>query len=80
MCIRQKGWGFAALITPVVLLITGVAFFAFVIFRENMAGFIASIGTTPLFLAVIFGAAQNIMSKSSKYSLLIRQRKWLIFP
>ena len=31
--IRRKGWGFAAMVTPVVLLITGVGFFAFVIFR-----------------------------------------------
>jgi AAA family ATP:ADP antiporter len=78
--IRLKGWGFAALITPVVLLVTGVAFFAFVIFRENMAGFIASIGTTPLFLAVLFGAAQNIMSKSSKYSLFDPTKEMAYIP
>ena len=39
--IRHKGWGYAALITPVVLLITGIGFFGFVIFRDNMAGLIA---------------------------------------
>ncbi len=32
--IRKFGWGTAALITPVVLLITGVIFFALVLFRE----------------------------------------------
>lgn len=78
--IRHKGWGFAALITPVVLLITGMAFFGFVIFRDNMAGLIASIGTTPLFLAVIFGAAQNIMSKSSKYSLFDPTKEMAYIP
>lgn len=78
--IRRKGWGFAALITPVVLLITGVAFFGFVIFRDNMAGLIASIGTTPLFLAVIFGAAQNIMSKSAKYSLFDPTKEMAYIP
>ena len=30
---------------------------------------IASLGTTPLMLAVIVGAMQNILSKASKYSL-----------
>lgn len=29
----------------------------------------AALGTTPLMLAVLIGAAQNILSKSSKYSL-----------
>jgi ATP:ADP antiporter, AAA family len=78
--IRRKGWGFAALITPVVLLVTGVAFFGFVIFRDNMMGFISYIGTTPLFLAVIFGAAQNIMSKSSKYSLFDPTKEMAYIP
>lgn len=78
--IRLKGWGFAAAITPVVLLITGVAFFGFVIFREHLAGFIAAIGSTPLFLAVIFGAAQNIMSKSAKYSLFDPTKEMAYIP
>ncbi len=78
--LRNKGWGFAAMITPVVLLITGIAFFVFVIFRGNIAGLIASIGTTPLFLAVLFGAAQNIMSKSSKYSLFDPTKEMAYIP
>lgn len=67
--IRRFGWTVGALITPVVLLITGIGFFSFVIFRDSLTGIIAMLGTTPLMLAVIFGMAQNIMSKSSKYSL-----------
>jgi len=80
--IRNKGWGFAALVTPVVLLITGVAFFSFVIFKHTdaLAGFIASFGTSPLFLAVLFGAAQNIMSKSSKYSLFDPTKEMAYIP
>ncbi len=78
--IRRKGWGFAALITPVVLLITGIGFFSFVIFRDNLQGMIAAIGSTPLFLAVIFGAAQNIMSKSSKYSLFDPTKEMAYIP
>lgn len=78
--IRHKGWGFAALITPVVLLITGVAFFGFIIFRDHLAGYIAAIGTTPLFLAVLFGAIQNIMSKSSKYSLFDPTKEMAYIP
>ena len=78
-CIR-RGWGFAAMITPVVLLITGVAFFSFVIFRDSLTAYIAALGTTPLFLAVIFGAAQNIMSKSAKYSLFDPTKEMAYIP
>lgn len=78
--IRRKGWGFAALVTPVVLLITGAGFFAFVLFRENLAGFIAMLGTTPLMLAVLFGAAQNVMSKSAKYSLFDPTKEMAYIP
>ena len=80
--IRRKGWGFAAMITPVVLLVTGVGFFAFVLFRDSslVAGYIAYMGTSPLMLAVIFGAAQNIMSKSAKYSLFDPTKEMAYIP
>lgn len=78
--IRRKGWGFAALVTPIVLLITGAGFFAFVLFREHLAGYIAMLGTTPLMLAVLFGAAQNVMSKSAKYSLFDPTKEMAYIP
>lgn len=78
--IRRKGWGFAAQVTPVVLLLTGAGFFAFVLFRDNLSGYIAMLGTTPLMLAVIFGAAQNIMSKSAKYSLFDPTKEMAYIP
>lgn len=78
--LRRKGWGFTASITPVVLLITGTLFFGFVLFRENLLGYIAMIGTTPLMMAVIFGAAQNIMSKSAKYSLFDPTKELAYIP
>lgn len=78
--IRRKGWTFAALVTPVVLLVTGIAFFGFVIFNQGIEAWIAAIGSTPLFLAVIFGAAQNIMSKSAKYSLFDPTKEMAYIP
>jgi AAA family ATP:ADP antiporter len=78
--IRKYGWGVGALITPVVLLITGVGFFSFVIFKDNLAGLVAMFGTTPLMLAVIFGMAQNIMSKSAKYSLFDPTKEMAYIP
>lgn len=78
--IRKWGWGVAAVITPIVLLITGVGFFSFVLFRDNLSGMIAAFGTTPLMLAVLFGMAQNIMSKSTKYSLFDPTKEMSYIP
>eukprot|EP00241_Pyramimonas_parkeae_P003658 CAMPEP_0114251692 /NCGR_PEP_ID=MMETSP0058-20121206/15411_1 /TAXON_ID=36894 /ORGANISM="Pyramimonas parkeae, CCMP726" /LENGTH=628 /DNA_ID=CAMNT_0001365521 /DNA_START=56 /DNA_END=1942 /DNA_ORIENTATION=- len=66
---KKYGWGVAALITPTVLLVTGFMFFSLVIFSNTLAPLTAAIGFTPLMAAVLVGAAQNIFSKSSKYSL-----------
>ena len=78
-CIR-RGWGFAAAITPVVLLLSGTGFFGFVLFRDSLQGYIAMLGTTPLFLAVIFGMVQNIVSKSAKYSLFDPTKEMAYIP
>lgn len=66
---RQFGWGVAAYVTPVVLGITGFFFFSLTLFSSSLSPYIAALGTTPLLAAVFIGAAQNILSKSAKYSL-----------
>jgi len=66
---RRFGWGAAAKVTPTVLLITGVMFFALVLSGKTFEAPMAAIGLTPLLAAVLVGAAQNIFSKSAKYSL-----------
>lgn len=78
--IRRFGWGIAAQITPIVLLITGAIFFALVIFRDDLGGMIAALGTTPLMLAVVIGMIQNIMSKSAKYSLFDPTKEMAYIP
>jgi len=67
--LNKYGWGTAAMITPSVLLATGVAFFALCLAGNTFAPVLATFGTTPLLVAVFVGAVQNIMSKASKYSL-----------
>jgi ATP/ADP translocase len=50
------------------------------IFAPAFALAVASlVGTTPLMLTVLMGATQNILRKSSKYSLFILAKKWLTF-
>lgn len=66
---NKFGWGVAALITPVTLLTTGAIFFSLALFPGFFEPIAHSLGTSPLMLAVLVGAAQNILSKGSKYSL-----------
>merc|ERR1719231_938348 len=66
---NKWGWGTAAMITPTVLLVTGVIFFGLCLAGPAFAPMLAAVGTTPLMLAVVVGAAQNIISKAAKYSL-----------
>jgi AAA family ATP:ADP antiporter len=67
--LRRFGWAVTAYITPMVLLITGAGFFGFIIFKEPLSPLLMTMSLSPLFIAVIFGTAQNVMSKAAKYSL-----------
>lgn len=49
--------------------LAGVIFFSLVLFSGPLEPSLAAMGLTPLYAAVLVGAAQNIFSKSSKYSL-----------
>jgi len=77
---RRFGWTFAAVITPIVLLITGALFFALILFRTNIDAGTLVLGMSPLFLAVIVGMVQNIMSKSCKYSLFDPTKEMAYIP
>lgn len=78
--LRKKGWTFTALLTPVMILVTGTLFFTFVIFKSSLSPMTAALGTTPLMLAVVFGMAQNILSKSSKYSMFDPTKEMAYIP
>lgn len=66
---EKFGWTVAACVTPTVLLGTGAGFFSMILAPQLWAPVTKRLGTTPLMLAVLLGAAQNILSKASKYSL-----------
>ncbi|MDN3509638.1 MAG: NTP/NDP exchange transporter [Candidatus Neptunochlamydia sp.] len=78
--VRRFGWGKTALITPIMLMVTGVAFFSFIIFGGSLQAMIQALGSTPLMLAVIFGTIQNIASKSSKYSFFDPTKEMAYIP
>jgi AAA family ATP:ADP antiporter len=78
--IKRLGWTRTALITPVVMLITGLLFFGFLIFENDLVGLTQLIGTTPLFIAVLIGGIQNCLSKSAKYSIFDGTKEMAFIP
>lgn len=77
---RRFGWTSAALFTPVMLLVTGLIFFAFIIFQNSISSWFGLGASQVLFLAVIIGAGQNILSKASKYSLFDPTKEMAYIP
>jgi len=77
---EKFGWRVAALITPSVIGSTGLMFFLLNIFAPAFVPLAALLGTTPLILAVIVGAVQNILSNSSKYSLFDPCKEMAFIP
>ncbi len=78
--LRRFGWFTGAIITPIMLLVTGVAFFTFVIFRDSLGGMMAAFTMTPVVLSIWLGLAQNVASKSTKYSLFDPTKEMAYIP
>lgn len=79
--IARQGWTLTALITPFIMLVTGTGFFAFMLFRNDLEGPVFYLtGTTPLAVAVFFGAAQVCMSKACKYSVFDSTKEMTFIP
>lgn len=67
--IMNRGWRFAASVTPFVALVATILFFTFLYFQESLDGVAHFFGTTPIFLAVMFGLANVVFIKAAKYIL-----------
>jgi len=79
--IRKFGWTFSAMITPVMMLVTGVAFFSFLLFKDFGMGAIAGlVGLTPLAFGVLLGTIQNCLARSCKYTLFDATKEMSFIP
>ncbi len=75
--IRRLGWFIAAISAPLMILVTGAIFFAFVMYEEGLQGILPY---SPVWIAVIVGATQNILSKATKYSLFDPTKEMAYIP
>jgi AAA family ATP:ADP antiporter len=75
------GWLSAAIITPCMVLITGLGFFLVANFDNIATAMMLSLAfSDPLMLAIIIGAVQNVLSKSSKYTLFDSTKEMAYVP
>lgn len=79
--LSRLGWMKTALITPLVLCITSVAFFSCLFADMSLAPIVSSLlYTSPLAIAVFFGSVQNCFSKAAKYSLFDATKEMAFVP
>jgi len=79
--IRHFGWTVTALLTPVILLLTSIGFYAFFFLKAySPETVVALFGITPLVLVVFFASAQNILARGAKYSLFDATKEMAFVP
>ncbi len=82
--IRRTSWTFSALVPPVLILLTGIGFFTFVLFQNSGIGWVswisAFLGSTPLMLSVMLGSVQNSLARAAKYTLFDATKEIAFIP
>lgn len=79
--LRAVTWGTAAALTPLMILVTGVIFFALIFLGDDIAQHLTGIvACSPLVLAVMVGMIQNVLSKATKYSLFDSTKEMSYIP
>ncbi|KJV61063.1 ADP/ATP carrier family protein [Rickettsia amblyommatis str. Ac/Pa] len=78
---RMHNWFVAAVISPVIIMVTGIFFFVLIVFDQQILSlFDGAILMSPLALAVSIGGIQNILAKGTKYSIWDTSKEMLYIP
>lgn len=78
--LRNRGWHFTAQITPILVGGSGIAFFLLYYTQNYWAAFAVLSGFTPTLVLAYFGALQNILSKTCKYSFFDPTKEMAYIP
>ena len=76
--VRFLGWYAAAIITPMMVFVTGMGFFG--VSNFDIVGVLGIAVSDPIALAIIIGAIQNVLSKSSKYTVFDSTKEMAYVP
>ncbi len=78
---RNHSWFVAAILTPIIIMVTGTLFFVFVVFDNQLLSMVeGAMLMTPLAIAISIGTIQNILSKGTKYSIWDTSLAMLYIP
>lgn len=79
--LRRCSWFTAAMMTPLMVFITGLIFFGCIIFKDAMGPIVASCcSLTVLEVIAYVGLAQNVLAKGVKYSLFDSTKEMSYIP
>jgi ATP:ADP antiporter, AAA family len=79
--LRKFTWTFNAILSPLIILSTGLAFFSFFFFSSTtLAGIATLFGTTPLIMNVFFGTMQHCLSRAAKYTVFDSTKEIAFIP
>ena len=76
--VRFLGWKAAAIITPLMVFVTGIGFFG--VSNFDLLSILGIAVSDPATIAVTIGAIQNVLSKSSKYTLFDSTKEMSYVP
>lgn len=79
--IRTFGWFWAAVITPLMIMIAGSIFFSTVLLQDELTAMFSSVSAlSPLMLIVFIGGLQNVLGKGTKYSIFDSTKEMAYIP
>lgn len=78
--LRRCSWFTGAIITPLIIFITGLIFFGFIIFHDEVGALLASSNISVLGVIVAVGLIQNVLSKGVKYSMFDPTKEMSYIP
>ncbi len=80
--IRRFSWKSNAMISPIILISTGIAFFSFILFKDTVTLKKVAywVGTSPLAVGVFLGSVQNCLARASKYTFFDSTKEIAFIP
>ena len=78
--VGKHGWLRGAIMTPLMMLVTSALFFAFIFAKDAFDPMFVTLGVSSLFMAVIVGGVQNVLSKGTKYALFDPTKEMAYIP
>lgn len=78
--LKTVSWRTAALITPILFLVSGSIFFLYLIFRDSSLLQAAIVGGSAIYTAALVGAFHNVAARSSKHTIYDSTKEMVYIP